>query len=59
MRAAWIAACIKEVCVIAFEDLGTEAVRQLRVEEMPLTVANDSEGGDAYEIGRARHRRAR
>lgn len=55
--AALIASCIKKVEVIAFEDLGTEAVRRLTVDAMPLIVANDAQGGDVYEIGRARHRR--
>jgi len=34
---------------LAFEDLGTEAVYQLEVEEMPLIVALDSQGRNVYE----------
>ena len=43
--------CVKELEVIAWPDLGCEAVRRLRVENMPLTVILDSHGGDLYESG--------
>ena len=46
--AALIAQCIRSSEVIAFEDLGTEAIRKLYVEEMPLVVAHDCHGGDIY-----------
>lgn len=46
--AALIAQCIKSAEVIAFEDLGAEAVRKLYVEDMPVIVALDPEGGDVY-----------
>jgi len=46
--AALIARCVKELEIIAYEDLGTEAVRRLVVEDFPLIVANDAHGGDAY-----------
>ena len=49
---AIIASCIKSCEVIAYEDLGPEAVRRLVVEDLPLTVVIDSEGHDLYEIGR-------
>jgi len=39
--------------MIAFEDLGAEALRKLYVENMPLVVIIDSEGNDIYEQGRA------
>lgn len=48
---ALIASCIKKVEVIAFEDLGTEAVRRMKVENLPLVVAIDSDGNNLYEIG--------
>jgi fumarate hydratase subunit beta len=39
---------IAEARVVAFEDLGTEAIRELKVSEFPLLVINDSQGGDLY-----------
>ena len=44
--------------VVAFEELGTEAVRRLTVKELPVVVINDTEGNDLYEIGLARWRKA-
>lgn len=41
--------------VIAFEDLGAEALRKLKVEEMPVTVILDSHGGDLYVEGREKY----
>lgn len=49
---AVISASIKKCDVIAFDDLGTEAIRRLEVENMPLTVLIDTKGNDLYEIGR-------
>lgn len=43
---------VKEAEVIAFDDLGPEAIRRLRVEELPVIVAIDHEGNNAYERGR-------
>ena len=40
--------CVKAAEVVAFEELGTEAVRKLTVEKMPLIVAMDIYGGDIY-----------
>lgn len=51
---ALMASAIKKVEIIAFEDLGTEAVRRLEVENFPLTVIIDSKGNDLYKTGRAR-----
>lgn len=48
---ALMAACVKELEVIAWPDLGCEAVRRLVVEDMPLTVVLDAAGGDLYESG--------
>jgi len=54
---ALIAACVKKAEVVAFEDLGTEAVRRLEVENLPLIVAVDAFGGNLYEEGPKRYRR--
>ena len=48
---ALMAACVKELEVLCWEDLGCEAVRRLEVEDMPLTVILDSWGGDLYQSG--------
>jgi len=50
--AALIAKSIKAAEVIAFEDLGAEAVRRLEVEAFPAVVVLDTIGGDWYEEGR-------
>ena len=50
--AALMAKCVKSVRLIAFEELGTEAVRELEVEKLPLVVAIDSHGRNLYESGR-------
>lgn len=44
--------CIKKCEIIAFEDLGPEAIRRLEVEDMPLVVIIDSSGNDQYVLGR-------
>lgn len=49
---ALISGCVKENTLIAYEDLGTEALRRLYVENMPLTVIIDSFGNNLYDIGR-------
>jgi fumarate hydratase subunit beta len=54
--AALIANSIKEAEVIAYEDLGAEALRKLRVEDFPAIVVNDMFGEDAYEQGKAKYR---
>ena len=41
---------IKESKVIAYEDLGTEAIRELKVENFPVIVVIDSEGNNLYEM---------
>lgn len=48
---ALIATCVKSAKVIAFEDLGTEAIRELEVENLPLIVAVDAHGGNLYAEG--------
>lgn len=50
---ALLAKCIKSAELIAYEDLGAEALRKLYVEDMPLFVIIDSEGNNLYETGRA------
>ena len=50
---ALMAASVKELEIICWEDLGCEAVRRLEVEDMPLTVILDAHGGDLYESGPA------
>lgn len=49
---ALLSKCIKKSELIAYEDLGPEALRKLWVEDMPLTVVIDCEGNDLYEQGR-------
>ncbi len=49
---ALLSQCIKQSTLIAYEDLGAEALRRLYVEDMPLTVVIDSKGNNLYEIGR-------
>jgi len=52
---ALLARCIKSSEVIAYEDLGVEAIRRLIVNDMPLTVITDSAGNDLYKKGRAEY----
>ncbi|HDH09986.1 MAG TPA: TRZ/ATZ family protein, partial [Chloroflexi bacterium] len=54
--AALIANSIKKAEVIAYEELGPEALRRLEVEDFPVIVVNDIYGGDAYEEGKAKYR---
>ena len=49
---ALLAKCIKSCELIAYEDLGAEALRKLYIEDMPLVVIIDSEGNNLYEEGR-------
>ncbi len=46
--AALLAKCIRSSRLIAYEDLGTEAIRELEVANMPLVVVNDAHGKDWY-----------
>lgn len=48
---------IKDAKILAWEELGPEAVRSLIVEDMPLIVATDSMGGDLYQTGKEAYRR--
>lgn len=49
---ALAASCIKSCEVVAFEDLGCESVKKLYVENFPLIVCNDCDGGDIFSEGR-------
>jgi fumarate hydratase subunit beta len=55
---ALISQCIKEAEVVAYDDLGAEALRRLTVENFPATVVNDIYGGDLYEEGKAKYQMA-
>jgi len=46
--AALTAQCVKRMELVAYEDLGPEAIRKLTVVDLPLIVINDSQGNDLY-----------
>ena len=54
--AALISSHIKEAVVISYDDLGTEAVRRLYVEDFPAVVVIDSYGNDLYETEKLKYR---
>lgn len=54
---ALLAKNIKAARIIAYEDLGPEAIRELEVEDFPVIVANDAFGRDLYEEGMKKFRR--
>jgi len=54
---ALLSKTIKKVKVIAYEELGAEAILRLEVENFPAIVANDIHGGDLFEQERAKYRR--
>lgn len=49
---ALLSQCIKKAEVVAYEDLGAEAIRRLEVESFPVMVVIDSHGNNLYEKGR-------
>ncbi len=49
---ALLAKCIKKAEVVAYDDLGAEAIRRLTVEDFPVVVVIDAEGNNLYEKGR-------
>jgi len=53
---ALISTTIKKSEIIAYDDLGAEAIRKLQVENFPAVVINDVYGNDLYEEGKARYR---
>ncbi|TBR21299.1 MAG: Fe-S-containing hydro-lyase [Candidatus Nitrosotenuis sp.] len=57
--AALIARSIKAVEIIAYEDLGPEAVRRMEVEDFKAVVINDIYGNDLYDMGKAQYRVAK
>ena len=56
--AALMARCVTACEVIAWDDLGPESVKRLTLRDLPLIVAIDAEGGDAFEQGQAAYLRA-
>jgi fumarate hydratase subunit beta len=56
--AALIAKSVTKSEVVAYEDLGAEAIRRLEVKEMPLIVAQDCHGGNLYEEGVKKYARS-
>jgi len=54
---ALLSKCIKKAEVIAYEDLGPEAIRRLEVEDFPVIVVNDVRGNDLYEEGAKKYRK--
>jgi fumarate hydratase subunit beta len=55
---ALIARSIKEAEIVAFPELGPEAIRRLRVEDFPAIVAQDAQGGNLYQEGVKRYQKA-
>ena len=53
---ALISKTITKADVIAYDDLGAEAIRRLEVNDFPATVINDIYGGDLYEEGKAKYK---
>ena len=56
---ALAAKTVKKAEMVAYEDLGPEAIRRLEVEDFPAVVCIDAQGNDLYEAGRAKYRVAR
>ena len=54
---ALLAKRIKKAEVVAYEDLGTEAIRRLEVDDFPVIVVNDIHGNDLYVEGEKKYRR--
>lgn len=52
---AYLSRCVITSQVIAYDDLGSEAIRKLKVKDFPLVVLIDSLGNDLYELGRAQY----
>ena len=53
---ALLSKCIKRSEVVAYDDLGTEAIRRLKVENLPVIVVIDSEGHNLYETAAKEYR---
>jgi fumarate hydratase subunit beta len=54
---ALLAQRIKSATIVAYEDLGAEAIYRLEVEDFPVVVINDMYGGDLYAEGRKQYER--
>ena len=54
---ALLSKCIKKSEVIAYDDLGTEAIRKLEVEKFPVIVVIDSQGNNLYETAIENYRK--
>lgn len=54
---ALLSKCIKEAEIIAYEDLGTEAIRKLKVEKLPVIVVIDEKGTNLYETAVKKYRK--
>ncbi len=54
---AVLSAFVKKLEIVAYEDLGTEAIRRLEVEGFPVIVVNDCHGGDLYQEGMTQYAR--
>lgn len=55
---ALLSGCIRKAEVVAYGDLGPEALRRIEVQDFPATVINDIYGGDLYDQGRSQYRTA-
>ena len=56
MGAALMAKCVVKQEVIAYDDLGTEAIHKLTVKDMPLTVIIDTKGNNLYKTGKEKYK---
>jgi fumarate hydratase subunit beta len=54
---ALISRCIKSSEIIAYDDLGPEAIREMEVENLPVIVVNDTSGNDLYQEGIKKYRK--
>ena len=54
---ALLAKAIKDAETVAYQELGTEAILKLTVEDFPAIVANDIHGNDLFEQGRAKYKK--
>ena len=52
---ALLSKCIKKCEVVAYEDLGTEAIHRLEIEDFPVVVVIDAQGNNLYETGREQY----
>ena len=53
---ALMSRAVKKAHIVAYEDLGPEAIRKLRVEKLPAIVVNDTRGNDLYIEGQKQYR---